>query len=82
MFVSLLTSRLTLRIAIGATLVAALGLAGCGRKGWLDPPPASTAADPGVVAQPAPEQDVGPDGKPLAPRQGPNKSTPVDWLID
>ena len=76
------TSRLLLRIAAGAVLVGALGLAGCGRKGWLDPPPASTAVDPAMVAQPAPEQEVSPDGKPLAPRQGPKRWTPIDWLID
>ncbi|HEX4827089.1 MAG TPA: lipoprotein, partial [Xanthobacteraceae bacterium] len=33
------------RIAAIGALVAALGLAGCGRKGGLDPPPGATAAD-------------------------------------
>jgi predicted small lipoprotein YifL len=33
--------RLLPRLAIFAALVAALALAGCGRKGPLDPPPAS-----------------------------------------
>ena len=38
------------RIAVIGALVAALGLAGCGRKGGLDPPPgAPAAADPSVA---------------------------------
>jgi len=32
------------RLAVIAVLVAALGLAGCGRKGPLDPPPSASAA--------------------------------------
>ena len=82
-FVSSSTSRLPLRIATGAALIAALALAGCGRKGGLDPPPATSYADPAVVpaAAPAP-QEIGPDGKPLAPRQAPTRWTPIDWLID
>src|SRR6516164_3738287 len=33
------------RIAAIGALAAALGLAGCGRKAGLDPPPGATAAD-------------------------------------
>jgi len=40
------------RIAVVGALVAALGLAGCGRKSGLDPPPA--AAVPMVAKMPAP----------------------------
>jgi predicted small lipoprotein YifL len=69
------------RIAAIGVLVAALGLAGCGRKGGLDPPPGASAADQdGVAACPAP--GVGPDGKATAPAQGPQRRTPIDWLID
>src|SRR6478736_5490875 len=64
--------------------VASLGLAACGRKGPLDPPPgASLAGD-----QSAPAGDArygppvtGPDGKPLAPA-GPNKRIPLDVLLN
>jgi len=87
--VSRLTPRLPLRIAAGAALVAALALAGCGRKGGLDPPPAATYVDPAVAAVPATEE-IGPDGRPrpaqpapLAPASRPLKRwTPIDWLID
>lgn len=50
-----MSSRPFLRLAAAAALVAALGLAGCGRKGLLDPPPA---------AQSQTEQ------QPAAPRSG------------
>jgi predicted small lipoprotein YifL len=66
--------------AIGA-LIAALGLAGCGRKGGLDPPPGATAADTSV-SRPDLEPAIGPDGKVIAPSQGPKRSTPIDWLLN
>ena len=74
-----------LRLAlIGALVAASLGLAACGRKGPLDPPPgASLAGDQAV-----PAGDVkygppvtGPDGKPIAPA-GPNKRIPLDVLLN
>jgi predicted small lipoprotein YifL len=34
------------RLALAGALVAALGLAGCGRKGPLDPPPGAAAEAP------------------------------------
>jgi predicted small lipoprotein YifL len=80
-----LPSRSDLRLvriaAIGA-LVAALGLAGCGRKAGLDPPPA-TLADQGAAAQPGVGPDLGPDGGPIAPAPPPpRRSTPIDWLLN
>src|SRR5713101_7406850 len=50
------------RIAAICALVAALGLAGCGRKGGLDPPPTASVVDQGGAVQPAPgpESGVGP----------------------
>jgi predicted small lipoprotein YifL len=67
------------RIAVIGALVAALGLAGCGRKGGLDPPPGATAAEqsaPPGAAPPASPDALPPPTQPL-PRR-----TPIDWLID
>ncbi|MFL6800057.1 MAG: LPS translocon maturation chaperone LptM [Xanthobacteraceae bacterium] len=66
-------------------LVVSLGLAGCGRKGGLDPPAAASVAEPAIAAPPAAEPALGPDGRPLPPPplQAPaRRSTPIDWLID
>jgi predicted small lipoprotein YifL len=72
------------RIAVIGALVAALGLAGCGRKGGLDAPPTASAIDPSSAVQPGPgpESGVGPDGKAMAPARGPQRRTPIDFLID
>jgi len=65
-------------------LVAALGLAGCGRKGGLDLPPAAATSDatamPAAGAKQGPA--LGPDGKPIAPATGPRKPIFLDWLVD
>ena len=63
--------------ALGA-LVAALGLAGCGRKAGLDPPPMAAAGDAHAGGQPGPAPAVGPDGKPAPDK----RKTILDWLID
>jgi predicted small lipoprotein YifL len=75
-----LSSNLRLaRIAAVGALVAALGLAGCGRKGGLDPPPGAAAN--GETAQPGAEP--APDGQPTVPGQPPpRRRTPIDFLID
>lgn len=82
------------RLALAAALMAALGLAACGRKGALDAPPG--ANDPALRAAPAPasltpqqqqEQSLlgnmtGRDGTaPVAPK-GANKRIPLDVLLD
>ena len=70
------------RIAVIGALVAALGVAGCGRKGGLDPPPGATAAaaaDPNVAPGAAPP--ASPDALP-PPTQPLPRRTPIDWLID
>jgi hypothetical protein len=67
------------RIAVIGALVAALGLAGCGRKSGLDPPPGAAVVDQG--APPPGPAEVGPDGRPLAPPP-PKRSTPIDWLLN
>jgi len=76
------------RIAVIGALVAALGLAGCGRKGGLDPPPGATAADPGAApppgataAAPGPPPPASPDALPPSTQPLPRR-TPIDWLID
>jgi predicted small lipoprotein YifL len=80
-----LSSDLHLRLARMATigaLVAALGLAGCGRKGGLDPPPGAAAIDQTAAAQPGAPPELGPDGQPVAPVQSPRRRTLIDFLID
>ena len=83
------TDQLLLRLAAIAVLVAAIGLAGCGRKAGLDPPPAAALSEPPEGAQPqgSPIQPqsgsmFGPDGKPVAPKTGEKKWIFLDWLID
>jgi predicted small lipoprotein YifL len=86
-----------LRLALIGALAAALGLAACGRKGPLDPPPgASLAGEPqanmpdlmsskraGPIGGQAQDGNagVGPDGQPLAPK-GPKKQIPLDVLLN
>ena len=88
---------MTLRLAhiavIGA-LSAAFALAGCGRKGPLDPPPGAAAAEPPRAASPASLNPLGDrstprspaafdsQGRPIAPSNAPKKRLPMDWLID
>jgi predicted small lipoprotein YifL len=62
-----------------AALAAALTLAGCGRKGGLDPPPMAAAGDLQGSAQPGAAPTAA--GKPVAPPVEKRKS-PLDWLID
>jgi hypothetical protein len=63
--------------ALLVALVAALALAGCGRKAGLDPPPMAAAGDVQGSGQPG----AAPDGKPAAPLPDKRK-TFLDWLID
>jgi predicted small lipoprotein YifL len=77
-----LSDPLLARIALVGALLVALGVAGCGRKGGLDPPPAAAVPEPAPIAADAPPP-VGPDGRPvLTPPPPPRRSTPIDWLID
>jgi predicted small lipoprotein YifL len=69
------------RIVVIGTLVAALGVAGCGRKAGLDPPPGATAADTSP-SRPDLEPAIGPDGKVIDTPQGPKRSTFIDWLLN
>jgi predicted small lipoprotein YifL len=84
-------SRHLYRVFTLSVLVAMILLAGCGRKGPLDPPPGtSSQAPPANVqsdaddssGQPAAKpSDFGQDGRPIAPR-GAKKRLPGDVLID
>ena len=69
------------RIVVIGALVAALGVAGCGRKAGLDPPPGATAADTSP-SRPDLEPAIGPDGKVIETPQGPKRSTFIDWLLN
>jgi predicted small lipoprotein YifL len=69
------------RIAVIGALVAALGLAGCGRKGGLDPPPGATAAADQAAPPPGAAPPASPDALP-PPVQPLPRRTPIDWLID
>jgi predicted small lipoprotein YifL len=68
------------RIAVIGALVAALALAGCGRKGGLDAPPGAVAEQNGQPGGPG--SAVAPDGTAMDPAQAPKRRTPIDWLID
>jgi len=79
--------------ALVLVLGLALGLAGCGRKGPLDPPPgallegeaqtpakSSSGLTP-IAGQPDEDPGVGLDGMPRVPK-GPNKRIPLDVLLN
>jgi len=84
-----------LRLALFGTLIASLGLAACGRKGPLDPPPSASLAgeqqpNPNPVSNPiaspigGQSKDntvLGPNGLPLSP-QGPKKHILLDDLLN
>jgi predicted small lipoprotein YifL len=70
-------------LAALGVLVAALALAGCGRKSGLDAPPMAAAGDMQTSGQPASATAPAPAtaGKPVA--AAPEKRNPfLDWLID
>ncbi len=85
------------RLALIGALAVSLGLAACGRKGPLDPPPGASLAtqpqaqhrDATATEGPRPvggqatdnNAGIGPNGRPVAP-QGPNKRIPLDVLLN
>jgi hypothetical protein len=69
------------RYAALGVLVAALGLAGCGRKSGLDAPPMAAAGDLQASGQPGPASTPGAAGKPVSP-SAEKRKTFLDWLID
>ena len=77
-------------ISLAIIGVLALALAGCGRKGALDPPPGGYVLEPRTNTPVTPRGEALPkrtgpayddDGKPIAP-EGPKRRTPADWLLD
>lgn len=86
-----------LRLALIGALAASFGLAACGRKGLLDPPPGASldgappAASPSLL-NPIAVTPIGGStasnhpgvdryGQPLAPK-GPDKKIPLDVLLN
>ncbi len=85
-----------LRLALTAALAASLGLAACGRKGPLDPPPSASLAgeqQPGTpnplsspIASPiggqakSDDTTIGPNGLPMT--KGPKKQIFLDGLLN
>jgi predicted small lipoprotein YifL len=67
--------------AVGA-LALALGLAGCGRKGALDPPPSATLAQPAPGQPTRPDAHVDAQGHPVAPPATQKRPFILDWLLD
>jgi len=90
-FLSRFCARPFLRLALIGVLAACLGLAACGRKGPLDPPPGASLEGepqpnmPGMLSTNRSTsrsgQEIGPDGQPLAPK-GPKKTIPLDALLN
>jgi predicted small lipoprotein YifL len=95
-YLSRLPDRPYFRLALFGALVASLGLATCGRKGPLDPPPGASLAGEqsntsnpmnNPIASPLGGQSkgedtaLGPNGLPLSP-QGPKKHIPLDDLLN
>lgn len=89
---SLFTERAFLRLALVGALVASLGLAACGRKGPLDPPPSASAADAPVeqpkqsslnpiAVQPMGSPNQG-GGNMLETPKGPQKRIFLDNLLN
>jgi predicted small lipoprotein YifL len=77
------------RIAAIGALVAALGLAGCGRKAGLDPPPSAAITAPagGAAANNGQANNVQAEfdpvtGKPIAPTTVQRKTHFLDFLVD
>jgi len=84
-------ARTMFRLVLAGALVASLGLAACGRKGALEPPPGASLDGepqpnmPGMITTPAPATPAqsadNPDGQPAAPK-GPKKKIPLDVLLN
>lgn len=86
--------RLVSRLCAVAALAAALGVAGCGRKGGLDLPPAASAAaqqESAAAPQERESRSIGSDLRPsgarsnsrnLPPVPSPKRDLPIDFLLN
>jgi predicted small lipoprotein YifL len=74
------------RLAFAAALIAAAGLAACGRKGALDPPPSAAlpASEVPAGAEPNPFRVPGAQEQPAQPPTPTTtrKSFFLDWLLN
>jgi predicted small lipoprotein YifL len=70
-----------MRLALVAALVAAAGLAACGRKGPLEPPPSAKVTEPADGKHERAPPVMSADGRPIAP-PGKKRRIFLDWLID
>ena len=79
-------SRAFIRLATLGTLVAALGLSACGRKGALDAPPSASGEQAAVVSEQVEEQagflERKGGARSLPIIKGPTKRIPLDALLD
>jgi predicted small lipoprotein YifL len=71
------SNRPFLRLALIGALVASLGLAACGRKGPLDPPPAAAATGETPPAQNQDQGMVNPFSPPSSGKKGPDNGAGV-----
>jgi predicted small lipoprotein YifL len=77
------TARSAVIGAVLVMLITGMGLAGCGRKGGLDPPPVAAPVDErGVPIQPGVVPEGAPNGQALAPAPPRRQGTWLDWLIN
>jgi hypothetical protein len=78
--------KLLARTAVIGALIAAVGVSGCGLKAGLDPPPSAAAvAEPELGPDGKPVErykPLGADGKPVAPKTGEKRWTPLDFLLE
>jgi hypothetical protein len=86
----LVLERLPARLAVAAVLIAALGLAACGRKGPLDLPPEAAigqqSPSPPILPAPGAASNTAANGfdaqgNPIAP-PGPRRGFLLDPLLD
>jgi predicted small lipoprotein YifL len=77
--------RIYLRLALVGALIASLGLAACGRKGPLDPPPGSSLVEEKASPIGGQSHDhsagVTDEGRAQAPK-GEKKRIPLDVLLN
>jgi predicted small lipoprotein YifL len=75
-------SRFVFRLAMAAALAASLGLAACGRKGPLDPPPGASLEGVPQANMPELMSDKGTAAAKGTTVQAPKKHIPLDVLLN